>query len=30
MVMAQEIPDFEFGGFLQHELSAQTDSFGKR
>ena len=30
MVPAQELGHFEFDGFLEHELSAQTDGFGER
>jgi hypothetical protein len=29
MVAAQELRDFEFNGFLEHELSAQPDAFGQ-
>jgi hypothetical protein len=30
MVPAQELADFEFDGFLEHELSAQADRFRER
>jgi hypothetical protein len=29
MVPAQELGDFEFDGFLEHELSPQPDGFGE-
>jgi hypothetical protein len=29
MVPAQELGHFEFHGFLEHELSTQTDRFGE-